>query len=251
MPIRKMQASAIASALIVLLLVTGPLCAQAKPDVQLRLLAEGVWLHTSYYTYPSGHTFPSNGLVIRDGDELTLVDTAWGEYQTAALLKVIASEVKLPVTKALVTHSHGDRVAGVDVLKAHGIKVFAHPLTQQLTLEYGLPVPDNTFQSLAEPGATVAFGKLTVLFPGAAHAMDNLMVWLPAERILFAGCAVRAIASNSAGNTTHGDTRSWLDVLKDVGRRYKSAEIVVPGHGEPGGIELISHTEGLVKKVAQ
>jgi metallo-beta-lactamase class B VIM len=69
------------------------------------------------------------------------------------------------------------------------------------------------------------------------------MVWLPGHRILFAGCAVRALSATSAGNTAHGDIASWLQAMRDIGQRYQSARIVVPGHGEPGGVELIAHTE--------
>ena len=29
--------------------------------------------------------YPSNGLIVRDGDELLLIDTAWGAKNTAAL----------------------------------------------------------------------------------------------------------------------------------------------------------------------
>ena len=38
----------------------------AAADVELRAISPGVWIHTSYYTYPSGTRFPSNGLVVRE-----------------------------------------------------------------------------------------------------------------------------------------------------------------------------------------
>ena len=50
----------------------------SKPNqVTITALDEGVWLHTSYYTYPSGTRFPSNGLIVKEGNSLTLIDTAW------------------------------------------------------------------------------------------------------------------------------------------------------------------------------
>ena len=36
--------------------------------------------------------YPSNGLIVRDGDEL-LIDTAWGAKNTAALLAEIESKL--------------------------------------------------------------------------------------------------------------------------------------------------------------
>ncbi|MGH7885156.1 MAG: MBL fold metallo-hydrolase [Thermodesulfobacteriota bacterium] len=167
-------------------------------QIQLWELVPGVWLHTSYYIYPNGTEFPSNGLVVRDGDGLVLVDTVWGELKTVKLLKKIKSEINLPILKALITHSHGDRLVGADVLKSRGIPVYSHPLTQKFAMEYGLPVPDHPLASLVERGATTTLGKLQVFYPGPAHAMDNVMVWLPDDRILFGDCAVRAMAATSA-----------------------------------------------------
>ena len=37
--------------------------------------------------------YPSNGLIVRDGDELLLIDTAWGAKNTAALLAEIESKL--------------------------------------------------------------------------------------------------------------------------------------------------------------
>ncbi|MBL4782222.1 MAG: subclass B1 metallo-beta-lactamase [Porticoccaceae bacterium] len=221
----------------------------AEPDseIQLQELTDGVWMHVSSYVYPDGKKLSSNGLIVKDGAALTLVDTAWGELKTVALIKAIKLEINLPITRAVVTHAHSDRAAGVDVLESHGVKVFSHPLTQRITIEHGLPVPNHTLDALAERGSSIKLGKLTVFYPGPAHAMDNLMVWLPEEKILFGGCAVRAGASTSAGNTSHGDTASWIKVMNRVGKQYHSAKLVVPGHGEPGGVDLIEHTSALVK----
>ena len=36
---------------------------------------------------------PSNGLIVRDGDELLLIDTAWGAKNTAALLAEIEKQI--------------------------------------------------------------------------------------------------------------------------------------------------------------
>lgn len=218
----------------------------AENEVFITKIDEGVWLHTSFYAYPNGTTFPSNGLIVREGQSLTLIDTAWGELQTQRLLSVINTEINLPITKALVTHAHADRASGVDVLEARGIKVYSHPLTQQLTIEQGTAVPNNVIAELATAGAQVKFGSLNVFFPGPGHAMDNIMVWLPDKRILYAGCAVRALQSNSVGNMAHGDIHSWLKITQQLKNDYKKLRRVVPGHGEIGGVDLLSHTEKLI-----
>jgi len=223
----------------------------AKNPIKITKLDDGVWMHTSYYTYPNNVKFPSNGLIVKEGHQLTLIDTAWGELQTVQLLKAIKLEINLPVSKAIVTHAHSDRAAGVDVLESSGVEVYSHPLTKRFTIENGSPVPNNTLDAISEAGSSMKFGKLDVFFPGAAHAMDNLMVWLPDNKILFGGCAIRAMNSTSAGNTVHGDIQSWSQVIKRVKEEYKNAMVVVPGHGDFGGIELLAHTEKMVMAAAK
>ncbi len=218
----------------------------ARSPIEIEALADGVWLHRSYHTLADGTRIPSNGLIVRDGDELTLVDTAWGEPATVALLEEAGARIGLPVTRAVVTHAHEDRVAGVRLLQDRGIAVYAHPLTQQRAAKLGLPVPDRTLAALAAPGATQPLGRLEIVFPGPGHAPDNLMVWLAEERILFGGCAVRAADAKTAGNIADADLAAWPETLRRVAERYAAAQLVVPGHGDPGGMRLLSHSAALV-----
>ena len=67
-----------------------PAASEIPPgEVRLREIREGVWTHTATRDMGDGYLFPSNGLVVRDGDGLLLIDTAWGDENTAALLKAI------------------------------------------------------------------------------------------------------------------------------------------------------------------
>lgn len=232
-----------------LTLMAGPGGCQAPTqDIEITPLDDGVWLHTSYYTYPGGTRFPSNGLVVANGDGLLLVDSAWGERSTARLLEVIDARIGRPVTHAVITHSHGDRISGTDVLEERGIVVLAHPLTRQLAVEYGLPVPDQALEALREPGSSMDFRGMEVLYPGPGHSPDNLVVWLPGQKILFGGCAVRALSADSAGNLAHADLDLWLLLIEGLSTRFPDAEIVVPGHGAVGDLQLLAHTAGLLAR---
>lgn len=219
----------------------------APAEIKLRQLRPGVWIHTSYYTYPGGARLPANGLVVRDGDGLLLVDAAWGEGLTRALLDRIETELRLPVRRAVVTHSHYDRVAGVDVLEGRGVQVYAHSLTQRRTIGQGMPVPDTTLAELDAPGASVRLGSVEIFYPGPGHAPDNLMVWVPSERVLFGGCAVRAASSGSLGGVADADLDAWPEAIGRARSRYMEAEIIVPGHGDVGGPEVFDRTLSLLE----
>ena len=69
------------------------------------------------------------------------VDTAWGAKNTAALLAEIEKQIGLPVTRAVSTHFHDDRVGGVDVLRAAGVATCASPSTRQLAEAEGNEIP--------------------------------------------------------------------------------------------------------------
>src|SRR5688572_8239064 len=45
---------------------------QVSPDLQVREIRPGVFLHTSWRPLADGTRFPSNGLVVREGDGLLL-----------------------------------------------------------------------------------------------------------------------------------------------------------------------------------
>lgn len=218
------------------------------PNVEIREIRPGVWVHTSSHTFPDGSRVPSNGLIVREGDHLLLVDTAWGELLTVQLLDEIARTIGLPVRRAIITHSHADRLAGVDILAQRGVRVLALPMTQRLAMQQGMPTPHDTLAMRETPGSTVRVGSVEVLYPGAGHAPDNLMVWIPAQHVLFGGCAVRDMSAHSLGNTADADLASWPRAIALAERRYPDAEVVVPGHGTVGGPELLHHTLELFKR---
>lgn len=216
-------------------------------QVKLQKIRPGVWIHTSHYTF-KGKTYPSNGLVVEAGDSLYLIDPAWGVANTRALLHEIERNIGLPISRAVATHFHSDRVAGVDFLEKKGIEVYTHPKTPSLAKAAENAVPNHTFAKLQQPGSTVSFGPLEIFYPGHAHTVDNIMVWLPGQKILYGGCAVRAISATTMGNTSDGDLSSWVKAIKRAKKRYPKAEIVVPGHGAYGGIDLLNHTLTLLKR---
>jgi metallo-beta-lactamase class B VIM len=210
------------------------------PDLQVRELRPGVWIHTSWQKLADGTRFPSNGLIVREGDHLLLIDTAWGEEHTERLLTWIDATLRLPVDRAVVTHWHEDRLGGAAALMRRGIPFFGHPRTREVAAEKGLPLP-AALDGLASPGSAVRVGSAEVFYPGPAHTPDNLMVWLPEAGVLFGGCAVRAAASG-IGNLSDADVKAWPDSMRRAIERYGSAPIVVPGHGDPGRAELLRHT---------
>lgn len=215
--------------------------------VALTQIHPDVWVHTAWHTLDGGLRYPANGLVVRDGDGLLLVDTAWGDESTAALLDTIAVRIGMPVRRSVSTHFHDDAVEGVDVLQARGVVTFASALTRRLAEAEGNDVPASVLDGLDAPGDAIRLGAAEVLYPGPGHARDNVVVYVPAAGVLFGGCAVHEASRTSAGNTADADLDSWPEALRLVRERYPGAEIVVPGHGAVGGRGLLDHSVVLVE----
>lgn len=225
-----------------------PTAADVAPgEIALHGLAPGVWTHVSTFELEGGLVYPSNGLVVRDGDGVWLVDTAWGEAATEALLAAVEAEIGLPVRGAVSTHFHDDRVEGADVLRAHGVPVYASSMTQRLAAAEGNAVPSDSLPGLTAPGATVRLGPFEVLYPGGGHTRDNVVVYVPGARVLAGGCAVHEARRTTPGNTADADLASWPDALRLVRERFPDARVVVPGHGLPGGREMLDHSISLVE----
>jgi len=80
---------------------------------------------------------------------------------------------------------------------------------------------------------------------GGGHTTDNIVVWIPSEKILFAGCMVKEMSSKTLGNLADADVNEWPSTIDKVIDKFPSAKIVIPGHGKFGGKELLIHMQEL------
>jgi len=220
---------------------------QVTPDLEVRELQPGIWIHTSWYEFSNGSRYPSNGLIVRDENTALLIDTAWGVESTIELLDWIEHELGVPVSAVIATHTHDDRMGGAPVLTERGIPLYANPLSIPLAVSQGLPEPLSLGD--LEPGATVEFGPVEVFYPGPAHTVDNIMVWLPEAGLLVGGCAVKSADAHSMGNVADADLAEWPYSMRRAAEQYPDALQVLPGHGDIGGEELLMHTVQLLEQL--
>jgi glyoxylase-like metal-dependent hydrolase (beta-lactamase superfamily II) len=173
---------------------------------------------------------------------------------------------------AINTHFHNDRLGGNGYLSKIGSTIYGSDLTVKLLKERGLGngtldmykkllskkyydywqntklTPPNKVFPLKE-GLVLNIDKDTfeVFYPGPGHTPDNVVVYYPKKKILFGGCIIKTLSANSKGNIGDADLSNWYSSLKNILTKYPDAALVIPGHGESGGKELITHTMDLVK----
>lgn len=215
-------------------------------DLIVEQLTDGVFRHiSSKYVLDSGFV-PSNGLLVVAPRGVILIDTPWTEEGAKILLAWARKTFRREVREVLVTHSHDDRLTGAKIFAAAGATIRALPRTIERARAKKWEVPATELP--ADATLDLLGQSVSVLFPGAAHAPDNLVVWLADKGVLFGGCMVRTAADEVLGNLADADVESWRPAIKQVIARFGSAKIVVPGHGDTGGAALLSHTLKLVER---
>ena len=217
---------------------------EALPEVSFTQLTPGVWMHTSWKAMPKWGNVLSNGLVVEDGDHAILVDTAWDDTQTERIVQWAAGTLHKPITRAVFTHAHEDKMGGVAALRARGIATYAAPDSNALATERGLTPAEHDL-SFDASHDSLQLAPLVIFDPGAGHTTDNIVVALPERDVLFGGCLIRPGGSTSLGNTADADLAHWEAAGQHVAVRFPDASIVVPSHGSPADRALLDQTASL------
>ncbi len=227
-------------------------------ELRIRRVAERTWIIT--------HEEPwaANSLLAEMPDgTLLFVDTPYTDDATRSLLAWAQARFGPRPLVAINTHFHPDRVGGNGALDAAGASIIASEQTARLVEERTASMRESLASWLADrpaiaarfahydplpatrlfdqtEGATLRFGEeeVRIVFPGAAHSSDNVVVHFPARALLFGGCMV--MAGDRVGNTSDADLASWPRAIERL-REFRAA-IVVPGHGDRTDPGLLDHT---------
>ncbi len=220
--------------------------ASARPEFEFEAIAPGIWRHVSWLQLPSGGWFPSNAVVIAGRQRILMVDTAWTPDQTTLLLDRLAAVAPdLPID-LFVTHRHDDRMGGLAVTKARGIRSFAFAPTVAEARRESKGIIDSLLPSNAYR-FDLGGREVEVYYPGPGHTVDNSVAYDRSSRTLFGGCLVRALRFKDLGNVADAVVARWGDSVERVEKRYPDARRVIPGHGDPGDIALLAHTRALAR----
>jgi len=209
-------------------------------DVAVIKLAEGLWLHTTYFDISGLRNVPANGLIVIEGKHAMMIDLPWTDEQAGVLFDWIAREHKATIQKVVPTHFHIDCAGGLAEAHKRGADSFALEKTVEILKRTNKPAPKNWFTERMSLSCGDTCVELAFL--GGGHTVDNIVAWIPARKILFGGCLVKSLNARNLGNAEEADLINYPATLKKVREKYSGAKIVVPGHGRPGGIELIDHT---------
>jgi glyoxylase-like metal-dependent hydrolase (beta-lactamase superfamily II) len=179
-----------------------------------------------------------NSTVILGAFGVVVVDAKTTKAGGQELLDDIAKITPKPVTTVILTHSDGDHINGLAAFPT-GVKVIAqenNKKEQEIALAAGgrgaPPADHQPTQVITKEKETLTIeGEKFELYHWApAHTSGDLIVYLPAEKIVATG---DIIATNNPypriHDEKHGSTEGWIATAKGI--ISLDADTFVPGHG--------------------
>ncbi|WP_374950190.1 subclass B1 metallo-beta-lactamase [Mucilaginibacter sp.] len=235
--------------LIVCLLIATAGIGQKKPlSISIKHLTKNFYVCTSY-GYPPGsdEPFPANSLFAVTPKGIVLINTPWGDEQTQQLVDSVQKRFNKKIIFCVATHFHDDCVGGFDMLKKHGAKTYSSKQTYALAKKEHNELPQFTFAK--DTTFDIQGVTLKTYYPGEGHTRDNIVVWLPQGQILFGGCLVKSLDTDSKGFTGDANLKQWPASIKNLQRHFNDALYIIPGHQDwQGGKKQLTHTIKVVSR---
>jgi len=215
----------------------------------IRIIAPGVWFREG--DMEQGH---SNNVIIEMKDYLIVVDANFPSGAKGAMADAKRLSSK-PVKYVFDTHHHGDHLYGNIIWTQAGATTMAFkPVAAELkrleparwqntaktrpdVAETKQDAPEPPKKDLDEPLFVLNDGQRKVEFRhfGWAHTRGDGFVYLPKEQVL---CTGDAAVNGPYNATMDANISNWPLVLHSAEKL--KVKFVLPGHGLPGGRELLS-----------
>lgn len=194
---------------------------------------------------PANRNFISNAGFVVTPAGVVVIDALGSPQLARDLQDEIARITPKPVTHVIVTHYHADHIYGLQEFRKRGAKIIAHrggleylhsetaasrlevsrtDLAPWIDAQTQLVPADQWIDGPIE--LVVGGTRLQVQPVGPAHTPEDLVIFLPAEKVLFAGDTMFRGRVPFVGQA---DSRHWITALDTLLKM--EPQVVVPGHG--------------------
>jgi cyclase len=227
------------------------------PPPTLEQVGDGIW---AYVQLDGSWGLNNTGFLVGTHG-VTAIDTCFTERRSRAFIDAIGSVTSAPVRTLVNTHHHGDHTHGNWLLR--DATIIGHERCRTEVLAAG-HVTQTFFPGVdwgrveIEPPFVTFTDTLTLWsdetevrleFMGPAHTTNDVIAWLPEQRLLFAGDLV---FNGGTPFVVMGSVAGAITALERL--RPLEADVIVPGHGpvcDPGILdEQVSYLR-FVQEIAQ
>jgi len=212
---------------------------------RLDKIADGIYLAS-----PTTPRFAANVPVIVNDRDVVLV----GSHFTPAAARALVDEVKAitdrPVRFIINTHYHAAQPGTAVEPYPPGIEVVGHELARRTLLfdSRGRPRPSNAIGVPPTVGMTTRLSlyrgdrEIRVQYVGRGHSDNDVVVFLPKERILCSG----ELLVNGLPDMGYGNITDWVSTLEAL--KPMDFQTVLPARGAPfSGKEKISALQSYLR----
>ena len=231
-----------------------------SPEMKLIKVQKNIYMVRGVDELPSveNRGFMSNAFAVLTKEGWVVIDA----LSTPSLSKEFVDNLwrvkKAPIKYAIITHYHPDHWYGAKTYKELGAKIVAH---RKLFEEYNSGNAKNTLDGLkqrikglyddvelvppdiaVDKEMEIKVGQYTFrLIPlqESAHTNNDIMVYMPKEKVLFVGDLVSQKRIVSARDRT-ASVSGWLRALEFI--RTIDAQVILAGHNYPLKKDAIEDT---------
>jgi len=215
-------------------------------DLVINKLSENVYQHISYLQTENWGKVACNGMIVVEDGEAIIFDTPVDNKSSQILIEKL-SDNGVRIIGIVPTHFHVDCVGGLDTFGENKTQIFISNETIGKIASYdeftGYKI--KIFED--KLSINIGTSSIQLEYLGAGHTTDNIVGYYDKDKILFGGCLVKAVGSMK-GNLADADVEEWSNTVRKVKEKYPNADIVVPGHGKTGGVELLDYTIELFER---
>ena len=208
-------------------------------NLKISALTKNTFVHITYFDSQTFGKVACNGMIYTHGNEAVIFDTPSKNSDSEELINLIEKKWEKKITAVVINHFHVDCLGGLDIFHKKGIPSYANNLTIELAKNEGNSIPQNGFDDLL----VLKTGDKNVVnkFIGEGHTSDNIVSYIPSEKVLFGGCMVKRLNAGK-GNLADANLTEWPNTIKKVKQEFPALKYVIPGHGKSGGVELLDYT---------
>jgi glyoxylase-like metal-dependent hydrolase (beta-lactamase superfamily II) len=220
--------------------IAPPANVQQAPAPQFRVgvekLADGVW----YFTTPNARNW-----AVEFADHIVVVEGIGSEARSLAAIEQIKKAIpNKPIRYVINTHAHYDHAGGLRTYVAQGVTVITHemnkPFFEKVWARPRTIAPDSlskapkaaTFETVSDKKVLTDGTKTIELYhmKGTSHNVANLLVYMPAEKLLFWGDGYNPPAGDDPRDVVR-TPEQMIDLYRAITLNNLDVKTIAPAHG--------------------
>jgi cyclase len=219
---------------------------------QFKKIKDGIFVYT-------GKPNESNCTIILTQDGVVLIDSGNNPTDSLAVMKAAKQLSSQPIRFLINTEPHTDHTTGHFVFSPPAIIIAAEGGGDSMRKAYD---PERMKKMMADPGELGAASKgyrpitphieyrqkmslnvgernFQLFYLKNVHSESDSAIWLPKEKVIFTAASIGVKRFNNLRPfVSIPDTLDAIKMMKALG-----PEIVIPGHGDPGSVQLLDQME--------